>query len=131
MGKIKKIVVLLLLILVSCDNEPIDSAIDIDTTIQKSCKTPSSFQLDSYLDENTITLKWNPVGDETSWTVEYGLVQNFILGNGIKITSITNSCTISGLYPFIDYVFYLKANCNSGESSAWTEPLVIYTIPTN
>ena len=67
----------------SCENEPIDPAININT-----CDKPTSLQVSDFVNNSIVNLNWSPGGSETSWTIEYGL-QGFALGTGTTIVSPT------------------------------------------
>lgn len=106
----------------SCENEPIDPAININT-----CDEPSSLQVSDFVNNSIVNLTWLPGGNETSWTIEYG-VQGFALGTGTTIVSPTNSATIAGLNSGNSYSFYVKSNCSAEESSQWVGPVTVQAV---
>lgn len=136
---------------VSCDVEPIDSAVlnQNDTTDNgnpdggadntggggnntgggsSTCTIPSNLTaIRSGLPTNA-ELSWQPGGSEAAWEVQYG-VSGFSLGSGTIVsanyfTKIINGLSASG------YDFYVRAKCSSTDSSAWLGPVSIdpYTV---
>ncbi len=106
----------------SCENEPIDPAINLDT-----CNAPTSFQATDFVNNSIVNLTWSAGGQETSWTIEYG-VQGFALGSGTSVVSVTNTATIAGLNSGNSYNFYIKSNCSAEESSQWVGPITVEAV---
>ncbi len=113
----------------SCTNEPIDPAINLDN-FNQTCAVPTSFQVGSFINNNSVSLSWVAGAGETGWTIEYGLV-GFALGTGATVTSQTTTITVAGLNSSNSYSFYLKSNCSSTSSSSWVGPVTIQAIVVN
>jgi len=64
----------------------------------------------------TADISWTTTGDETSWTVEYGLA-GFTPGTGIEVVVFTNFTTLTGLTENTAYQFYVTANCGAGSQA--------------
>lgn len=105
----------------SCENEPIDPAIDLDD-FNEQCDVPTSFQASNFINNNSVSLSWVAGSDETSWTIEYG-VQGFVVGTGTTVISTETTYVVSGLNGSLNYSFYIKSNCNSDNSSALVGPI--------
>ncbi|MBR6048805.1 MAG: fibronectin type III domain-containing protein [Bacteroidales bacterium] len=59
--------------------------------------------------ENSITLSWHPVGEETEWSITDGA--------GFYVTTLDTFYTVTGLYPNTAYNFEVRALCSSTDSS--------------
>ncbi|MEK8179780.1 fibronectin type III domain-containing protein [Flavobacterium buctense] len=105
----------------SCENEPIDSAINLDDIILP-CEEPTSFQASNLINNNSVSLSWVAGDEENSWTIQYGL-QGFTLGTGTSVNSNGTTHVISGLNASNSYSFYLRSNCDAENSSAWVGPV--------
>ena len=64
----------------------------------------------------------------TAFDFEYGPV-GFAQGTGTLLQNVTaaNAYTILGLIPNSSYQVYFRANCGSGEVSAWSVPVIVST----
>jgi hypothetical protein len=63
-------------------------------------------------------ISWTTTGDETSWTVEYGLA-GFTPGTGtVLIVSTATDTTLTGLTENTAYQFYVTPNCGAGAETA-------------
>jgi hypothetical protein len=111
----------------SCENEPIDSALDPGDF--GACAVPTTL-LASEFNNNTVTLTWTPGEDETSWTVEYG-IEGFAHGAGTTVTSANTTIVITGLNSSNSYTFYVKSNCSATSSSNWAGPVTVEAIQVN
>jgi len=118
---------LLLTAFISCDIEPIDSAIDLDDFT--TCAVPQSFTASGF-NNDTVTLSWIAGADETSWTIEYG-VAGFVIGTGTTVTSSNTTIIITGLNSSNNYSFYLKSNCSSTSSSQLVGPVTVNAVQVN
>jgi hypothetical protein len=111
----------------SCENEPIDSALDPGDF--GACAVPTTL-LASEFNNNTVTLTWTAGEDETSWTVEYG-IEGFAHGAGTTVTSANTTIVITGLNSSNSYTFYVKSNCSTTSSSNWAGPVTVEAIQVN
>ncbi|WP_162127558.1 fibronectin type III domain-containing protein [Flavobacterium phycosphaerae] len=134
MKNIKQILSIVLLFsvfaFVSCETEPIDSAINLDDFNQPTCNVPSAFQASSFINNNSISLSWVAGGDETTWTIEYG-AQGFVQGTGTTVIASTTTYLVTGLNSSNSYSFYIKANCSTDSSSQWVGPVNVQGIVVN
>jgi hypothetical protein len=113
----------------SCTNEPIDSAIDLDDFNQQ-CDIPTAFQASNFINNNSVSLSWVAGGDESEWTVQYG-IQGFALGSGTSIIANTTTYVVTGLNSTNSYSFYVKSNCSAESSSQWVGPINVQAIQVN
>ncbi|MCF6132448.1 fibronectin type III domain-containing protein [Flavobacterium wongokense] len=131
MNKFKFITGILLILtsftFTSCENEPIDGALNPDDF--GNCDTPTAFVASDFA-SNAVTLTWEPGSDETSWTVEYGL-EGFAHGTGTTVVSSNPTCIVTGLNSNNSYDFYVKANCSESSSSNWAGPETVEAVQTN
>ena len=99
----------------------------IDNIVVKvsTCPIPKNVMA-SNRTQNSLNLSWTEVGSASAWDIEYGL-KGFTQGTGTKVHTTSNPCTISGLTPSTEYDFYVRANCDGGDSSSFTN---VYTAGT-
>lgn len=77
----------------------------------------------------TASVNWGSgCSTATAFDFEYGPV-GFTQGTGtlIQNTTATNAYTIIGLTPNSSYDVYFRANCGSGDVSAWSVPVTVST----
>lgn len=131
MNKIKLITGLLLILVsftfTSCENEPIDSALDPGDF--GNCTVPELLSASDF-SSNSVTVSWEAGDDETSWTVEYG-IEGFAHGTGTTVGSSTTTLIITGLNTSNSYDFYVRANCSATSSSNWVGPETVEAIQVN
>jgi len=134
MTKIKLIAGIFLLLtaftFTSCENEPIDSALNLDD-FNTSCDAPGAFQASDFINNTNVNLSWIEGSDETSWEIQYGL-QGFTPGAGtsVVVTNTTNY-TVTGLNPANTYSFYIRAKCSATTNSSWVGPVIVQAIDVN
>lgn len=108
----------------SCDNEPLDSAIDPNPE-PAGCVQPASFQASNFIGTN-VNLSWVAGADESSWEVQYGPT-GFAIGSGTSVFSETTNVTIPSLVATNTYHFYVRSNCSENEVSSWIGPISVGT----
>ncbi|TPD70711.1 fibronectin type III domain-containing protein [Flavobacterium microcysteis] len=108
----------------SCDNEPLDSAIDPNPQ-PSGCVAPTSFQASNFIGTN-VNLSWAASTGATSWEVQYGPT-GFAIGSGTSVFSETTNVTIPGLVTTNTYHFYVRSNCSESEVSSWIGPISVGT----
>jgi hypothetical protein len=131
MNKLKFITGILLILIsftfTSCEDEPIDGTLNPNDF--GNCDTPTAFVASDFAG-NAVTLSWEPGGDETSWTVEYG-IEGFAHGSGTTVVSSNPTCIITGLNSNNSYDFYVQANCSETSVSNWVGPETVDAIQVN
>ncbi len=95
--------------------------------VPDTCHAPADIAA-AVLSGDSVRVSWTEAGDATEWQVEYGL-QGFVPGQGTVRTTAETSCTLTGLQPGTSYDFYVRAVCDSTETSEWTGPLTETTPP--
>lgn len=108
---------------VSCNNEPIDSAIDLNP-VNQDCTQPTNFQASEFIEGANINLSWVAGEDESQWQIQYG-TQGFVLGSGTIVTATNTNFTVSGLNPSNNYQFYLRSVCDATNNSTWIGPILV------
>jgi hypothetical protein len=111
----------------SCENEPIDAALNPDDF--GVCEVPTNL-IASDFNNNTITLNWIAADDETSWTVEYGL-EGFEHGTGTIVNTSNTTIIVTGLNSNNSYTFYVKSNCSATSSSVWSAAITVDAVQAN
>ncbi len=87
---------------------------------------PSSFiKEETITSSSSITLFWDEIGNENSWTIEYG-DKDFIPGTGTVVSITSREYQLKGLRSGTSYDFYLRGNCN-GEYASLIGPYNIIT----
>ncbi|MBT7144865.1 MAG: hypothetical protein HN894_16195, partial [Bacteroidetes bacterium] len=86
----------------------------------ETCDYPSN-QTVTNITASSADLGWTENGTATSWDIEWG-VAGFIQGNGTTISGLTsNPYSLTGL-SYGMYDWYVRANCDGSNSSAWIGP---------
>jgi len=73
---------------------------------------------------NSAILQWT--SDGNIFDIEYGEA-GFTQGNGTLITEISNNYILSGLTTNMQYDYYVRQNCGSGDVSFWRGPISFTT----
>lgn len=96
------------------------------TTGTASCPTPSNM-ISSNATDNTIDLDWDAVGTAISYSV-----QHRVLGasNWTTNPSATNSITLTGLEPGLNYQWKVQTECSQIVVSGYSSPLIFATTGT-
>jgi len=116
----KKILLLFLgITLFQCSSDDSDS--NDDTT----CPNPSNVTI-SGITDNSASLTWTSVEDNTSFDIEYGQ-SGFTQGSGTLASISANQYTIANLTEGTNYQVYVRAKCNT-DSSDWTGPFSFATL---
>jgi hypothetical protein len=115
---------------ISCETEPIDSAINLDDFNPPTCNAPLAFQASNFINNNSISLSWVAGGEEAAWTIEYG-IQGFVQGTGTTVVSTATTYVVTGLNASNSYSFYVKSNCSADSASQWVGPVNVQAVPAN
>jgi len=113
-----------------------DSSVWSDTAAftTPSCAIPTNLSA-SVMSTDTADITWIENGAAAEWEIAFG-VAGFDLNSGEKIVANTNPVTLKGLAAGTDYEFYVRAICNSNDTSNWsmsasfTTEAIYYTINT-
>lgn len=90
---------------------------DIEVSYLPSCPRPTGVTF-SNITTNTADVVWTDTA-ATFFEIEYGPV-GFTRGSGTTVTSTTRAVTLYGLNHSSRYEVYVRALCNSGDTSAWS-----------
>lgn len=104
-----------------------DIAIDLVTFEDNPCPDLSALEV-VLSGATSVTLTWLPGGSESSWEIEYGDV-GFIQGSGTTVPASIFPHEITGLLPTVEYDFYVRGDCGSGNYSNWIGPTTGTTAP--
>lgn len=92
---------------------------DFKWEVNSTCEAPNALTLTS-ISDSAATLAWTPVGTETEWEVQYGPV-GFALGTGTIVSGLTaTNLQLTGLSANTNYQFYVRAICNPGDPTPWS-----------
>ncbi|MBQ9639751.1 MAG: fibronectin type III domain-containing protein [Bacteroidales bacterium] len=92
-----------------------------------ACPRPDGLRVNRITNTNAI-VRWNH-DEAASHTVAYGLIGEIIdsIPASQRITTTADSLVINGLRGDMYYVVYLRANCNSTDTSLWTSGVDFHT----
>jgi Fibronectin type III domain len=106
----------------SCENEALDpKLLDQIEITDDSCGIPTNLQTTATNNGTTINLSWTPSVGVTSWEIEYGLTQSYVLGAGTKLNSTVPTININNLFATNNYTFSVRSVCGTGFGE-WSEP---------
>ena len=105
-----------------------DMSIDlVEVVACESCPAPTSLTA-SNLTKTSVDINWLAGGTETEWDIEVAL-SGAATGNPTINNINSNPYTITGLQPATSYDVFLRADCGAGDTSFWTGPLTVTTLP--
>ncbi len=88
-----------------------------------NCPKPNNLTV-SDITVSSATLSWTPKGEETSWDVQYRMVD---ATNWIDKGTVTSpTCALDNLSEYTEYQFRVKPNCTEGAN--WTDPATFRTL---
>lgn len=76
---------------------------------------------------NSITLNWQPAGDESSWDIAYGITGFSLTPNTSVVNTTTPSYTIPELNQNTTYDVYIRSICAGGAKGGWFGPFTVKT----
>ena len=92
----------------------------------EQCDVPSN--LSATVNLNSATLTWTPgQNNNGNWVIEYG-PQGFSAGSGTIVNATTTTVTLSDLDWNTDYDAYVRANCEAGAFSDWSNKATFSTM---
>lgn len=97
---------------------------DVILSTIPNCKKPMNVLITG-LTNNSVTVDWTPMGDETNWDVVVVPEGNTVETGNIEYAS-EHPFTVTNLTENTDYDVYVRANC-SGEVSPWSN---VFTFTT-
>jgi hypothetical protein len=98
---------------------------DVKWEINSSCVEPNTLTA-TLITSTSATLGWINGGTATIWDIQYG-PNNFALGSGTILNSVTNPYLLSGLLPNTNYQYYVRAVCAGPINSSWSGPFSFKT----
>lgn len=100
---------------------------DVEVTALPSCLAPTN-PIVGAVTEATAAISWTPGAGTSNFEVQYG-APGFTAGSGTAAPPVTGATatTLSGLTPNTAYEYYVRANCGSGNFSAWVGPRAFTT----
>lgn len=107
----------------SCDDEPIDPALDpVNNIPTDACAAPVTFQASDFVGGSNVNLSWAAAPGTSAWQVQYG-IEGFAVGSGTQITATDDQLSISGLTASNEYEFYIRTICGAESYSSWVGPI--------
>ena len=97
------------------------AAIDNVSITWNSCITPADLQCTA-ITNTTATLAWTENGEATAWQI----CLNVDEANLIDVTE--HPCTLTNLTPATAYTAKVRANCDGGDVSNWSDEIGFYTV---
>ncbi|MDR1758790.1 MAG: fibronectin type III domain-containing protein, partial [Bacteroidales bacterium] len=82
-----------------------------------SCIPPSNITVSA---DTVITLSWTPGANETVWTVEWSLNNDFSAATILNVSGTPDTVIITNLVFNTTYYIRVKANCGDSDESIWT-----------
>ena len=120
--------------IVSHEN-PLSFIVDTNRTLtayfqkDEPCIAPIALYV-SEIGKTSALLHWLPAGGENSWRVLWGLRNFDTINGGTLIGDVTsNGYFLEHLNPDTAYDFFIKAVCNTAQSSRWEGPGRFSTMP--
>ena len=109
-----------------CSEDVVSDWSEVYTFNTQACVTVSDVTVNEIGGTNA-TITWTPAEGQTAWEITYGM-QGFSEGNGIATISVTTTTyQITGLEPSMSYDVYVRAICQEGVYSAWSERVTFTT----
>jgi hypothetical protein len=107
---------------------------DFNFEAPASCPRPKNLAA-SNVTNHTATLTWTAGGEETHWTVEYSLREDFADAETMTVEN-NPTANLTGLDAETVYYARVKANCGEGDESEWANAISFETeiacaAPTN
>lgn len=99
-------------------------AFNLDITEVTPCPSPTALTMGTQYC-TSVEVSWT--ASAVDYELEYGST-GFTHGSGMIATSTATTKVITGLAPNTSYDVYVRGNCGSGDTSAWTGPLAISTL---
>ncbi|MCQ2284833.1 MAG: fibronectin type III domain-containing protein, partial [Bacteroidales bacterium] len=86
-----------------------------------TCPTPTALYVTN-TSQNSVTLAWTENGNASEWNIVYGVPGFNPNTGGTIVTANTNPFTVDNLSADV-YEFYVQANCDANDQSAWAGPV--------
>jgi hypothetical protein len=98
---------------------------DISILATPTCMVPTALTATN-IGTTQADLAWTQTGTPESWDIEYG-TDGYLFTGTPTISGITNPYTLMSITASSSYTYKVRANCGSGDFSAWSAP---YTFST-
>lgn len=99
----------------------------IDFSTLASCPAPENLQV-SQITSETALVSWDPVGNESSWTLAWGNPGFNPDNNGNAVELSSGSYVLEGLESVTSYEVYVFAYCDETDQSVWIGPESFTTV---
>ena len=97
--------------------------------VKPACLYPVNFTHVSSTD-NSVTLQWDALDNETAWNVAYGphgFNPDSPSSGGTTVQATTQTFTVNNLTLATEYDFYVQTDCGADGNSVWVGPLTAST----
>ncbi len=95
--------------------------------VSVECSIPSDITIEQEEDPTSATISWIPGGEETQWEVVYIEEGSDPENEDPILVSGEPSLFVNDLEPLTEYEVYVRAACDGGELSEWSEPVGFIT----
>lgn len=110
---------------ISCDDEPIDPALNPAlNTPTDQCAGPLTFLASDFVGGTNVNLSWAAAPGTATWQIQYGL-EGFAVGSGTQIIATDDEVTVTGLSASNEYEFYIRTVCGPTTFSNWVGPITV------
>jgi hypothetical protein len=102
---------------------------NIKLEVKPACLYPVNFTHVSSTD-NSVTLQWDALDNETAWNVAYGphgFNPDSPSSGGITVPATTQTFTVNNLTIATEYDFYVQTDCGADGNSVWVGPITAST----
>ena len=119
---LKAVAGLFAVLLLSCDNEPVDPALVPAITPVVTCDAPAQFMASNLVGGSNVNLAWTAAAGTVAWQVQYG-PEGFLPGSGTQVSATDDHITLTGLNSTTSYEFYVRTVCGGESYSGWVGPI--------
>lgn len=102
---------------------------NIKLEVKPACLYPVNFTHVSSTD-NSVTLQWDALDNETAWNVAYGphgFNPDSPSSGGTIVQATTQTFTVNNLTLATEYDFYVQTDCGADGNSVWVGPITAST----
>lgn len=99
---------------------------DFSYEVIPACPAPTLLTA-SNVTSSSADLGWTHASGATTYDIEYDTT-GFTLGTGTTVSGVSNPYTLTGLSGNTSYDYYVRADCGTNGTSAWSGPYTFATL---